>query len=464
MNAGVRLSDGPLARQPALIAGLVLFVIVAAVTWPYAISFGDEVGYLGQSKLLLAGRIAPIPDAPGIFHLGPHGVWLSKYPLFVPLVLAPLSVLCPRAIFGIGLVSLVALAVLAARALQRWKADPALALLFAAHPTLIIISRTAMPDTWLAAATFAAWWFDESGRRRLGAVMMALVVLIKPTGLLISGALVAGAALRAAIDGARVAAIARRIAPAVVGAASGMVVVGALNWVHWRNLWYTYKVMNESLGYPPFALSFVRTSGVTHLLSLLLVPPGLLCGAWGLWRQRAFGPFLVVIGLLGMMSVYFFVDTGRSRLETLVLAQRLVLPASAFLLLGYCALLSAALRRLRLAALARPLLAVAAPALAFAIGWQHRHWQRPMHEALLGAERIAEEQHAVTLGSSHSALKAAMMYSGPVTVAHTRGSHPPVVLCNLVGASYRHSDTASCDLPGYEVAESHDSFRVLVTH
>jgi hypothetical protein len=462
MTASVRRSDGLLASPPTLIAGLALVVVVAAVTWPYAISFGDEMGYLGQSKLLLSGKIAPNPDSPGIFHLGPHGVWLSKYPLFVPIVLAPLSASCPRAIFAIGLVSLLALVVLAARALERWRADPALALLFAAHPTFIIISRTAMPDTWLAAAAVAAWWFDDTGRRRLGALMLALVVLIKPTGLVISTALIAGVALRTALDGAGIATIVRRIGPAVAGAVSGMVMVAALNWLHWRNLWYTYKVMNEQLGYPPFALSFVRTSGVTHLLSLLLVPPGLLIGAWGLWRRRQLGPLLVVLGLLTMMSVYFFVDTGRSRVETLVLAQRLVLPASAFLLLGYCALLSDALQRLRVAALVRPLLAVAAPAVAFAIGWQHRHWQLPMHEALLGAERIAAEKHATTLGSSHSALKAAIMYSGPVTLAGAGGSRPPVVLCNVMGSSYRYHYTASCDLPGYDVRETHDSFRVLV--
>jgi hypothetical protein len=452
----------PRASQRALIVGLVAFVAASAVTWPYAISFGDEIGYLGQSQLLLAGRISPLPDSPGVFHLGPGGVKLSQYPLFVPLVLTPILAVAPRMIFALGLVSVVAMVVLAAKALRSWGGEPALGLLFAVHPTFVLIARTAMPDTWLTAAALGAWWFGKSGRRALAGTMMALMVLLKPTGVLIAGALVAGEVVGDWFARRRPAAIARRVAPAAAGIAAGSALAAALNWIHWHNLRYTYSVTYDALGYPAFSLAYLRTSGVAYLLSLLLVPPGLLFGAWGLWRRRLFGPLFVVGGLCAMMAVYFFVDTGRSWAETAILTQRLVLPASGFLLLGLCVLISPALRRLRVDVLARPLLAVAIPAVALAVGLQHRSWQRPMHEALLGAERIAAEKHVAVLGSSHSALKAALMHRGPVTIASARGSHPPVVLCSLMGASYRQTYQASCDLPGYDVRESHDSFRVLV--
>jgi hypothetical protein len=105
---------------------------------------------------------------------------------------------------------------------------------------------------------------------------------------------------------------------------------------------------------------------------------------------------------------------------------------------------------------------VAAPAIALFIGLQHRAWQRPMHEALLGAERIAAERGDSTLGSTGSALKVALMHRGPVTVAGLGLAPPAVVLCSLNDGSYRHSGATRCDLPGYDVREAHGPFQILV--
>jgi hypothetical protein len=452
------------AARRALVVGLVASVAVTAWLWPYAVSFSDEVGYLGQAQLLRSARIDPLPDSPGSFYPGPGGISYSKYPLFVPLIIAPFQALCPRAIFALGLCSLVVIALVTAEVLRRRGGEPSLALLVLLHPTFVIIARTAMPDTWLAAAAVAAWWFGERGRRGLTVAATALVVLLKPPGIVVAGALVAGVAARAYLDRESPEAVLRRVAPGAAGLAVGLAVVGVLNWVHWRHLGYTYKVGHGGMTVPTFSLGYLRTSGVTQLVSLLLVPPGLLAGAWGLWRHRMLGPLFVVAGVFGLMSVYFFVDTGRSWPETLIMAQRLMLPASAFLLMGCGLLLSATLRRRPGAAvLVRPVLAVAAPALALAIGWQHHAWQRPMHEALVAAERAAAEKGVTVLGTSPSAMKVAMMHRGPVVLAFARGgSRPPVVLCSLVAGSYRQATATSCDLPGYETRESHDAFRVLV--
>ena len=445
-----------------LALGLAGFVLVSLLTWPYALSFGDEVGYLGQSQLLMVGRIAPSLDSPGVYFKGPDGAWLSQYPLFVPLLLIPFLSVEPRAIFAIGLFASVAMALLASKALRRLGAEPSLGLLFLIHPTFVLIARTAMPDIWLAAAALAGWWFGSMGRRALAAVLMAVIVLLKPTGIAIAAALVAGEALGAWKERTSLGGIARRVAPSVAGIAAGWIVVAALNWIQWRHVRYSYSNTYQLMTYASFAPRYLRTSGVTYLLSIALVPPGLFLGAWGLWRRRLYGPLFVVAGLLAMMSVYFFVDSGRSWPETLIMAQRLVLPASAFLLLGFCVVLSEALGRLRLQGPARPILALLAPAVALAIGLQHRGWQRSGHEALLRAERIAAEKHADVLGSSQSALKASLMHRGRVTIPSVNGDHPPVVLCNLLGASYRQTYTTSCDLAGYEVREADESFRILV--
>jgi hypothetical protein len=47
------------------------------------------------------------------------------------------------------------------------------------------------------------------------------------------------------------------------------------------------------------------------------------------------------------MCFYFFVDHGRTKIETLVLAPRLLLPAVAFLLVGYAEMAAGLAARFR---------------------------------------------------------------------------------------------------------------------
>jgi hypothetical protein len=256
------------------------------------------------------------------------------------------------------------------------------------------------------------------------------------------------------------------LAPALAGSIVGAMVVASLNVLSWGHVRYPYDVMHAEMKIPIFSFRYLLSSGVAQVLSIALVPPGLIVGAWGLWRRRQLGPLLVVIGMLAMMSVYFFFDYGRSWWETLVLTQRLVLPASAFLLVGVGVLLSPLLARLRAAGFIRGGLAVAGPAMALAIGWQQRAWQRPMHEALVAAESIAGKREVVALGTTYSAAKVALLHDGPVSLlpAAGNGVDPPVALCSVGGGSYREHYATSCNLQGYEARQAFGAMRVLVSN
>ena len=148
--------------------------------------------------------------------------------------------------------------------------------------------------------------------------------------------------------------------------------------------------------------------------------------------------------LSGLMSFYFFVDSGRSRQETLVLTQRLILPASAFLLLGYADLVAAIADRLHIQTIVRWATVVLSPTLVLLISLRHHVWQAPMHDALEAADQVVSETGQRVLGTTVSAMKVALLHNGPVVLSDPSRQDPRVVLCNTVDLSYRASSAVSC--------------------
>ena len=71
-------------------------------------------------------------------------------------------------------------------------AEPVWALLVLAHPTVVIIARTVMVDLLLAALAVGAWYALACRRLVTAAALFALIVVAKPTGILIALALAAG--------------------------------------------------------------------------------------------------------------------------------------------------------------------------------------------------------------------------------------------------------------------------------
>ena len=443
-------------------AAVSLWLFAMLATWPVGLSFGDEVGYLGQARLFLEGRVRPTPDVPGIWSKTPAGL-IPRYPPLLPLLIAPAFAITPRAIFGVAAAAAVALAWIASRVLKSWNRDPLWGLLVLAHPTIIILSRTVMADVLITTFTVAAWWSLKHGRRALTIALLAATVAIKPTGIVIAAALLAGEALSLHLAAhSSVRQLLRRLSPGVVGFALGVILTGTLNLLANGSLSFGYGDRERGLTY--FSPKYLADTGVAHLKSLLLCPPLVLIGAWPFWRRRDFGPLLVIAIMILMMSVYFFVDWGRSWLETVILSQRLILPAIGFLLIGYAACLDDLVSRPVLRGFATMALMVVPMVMAIAIGSRHLRWQRPMRVAVTTAAQLSASHGDSELGLTLTALKAGLLHRGRTTMVGAKKVNPPrVVLCGTANDSYRTGDfTWPCKVVGYRVAQSLAGYEILV--
>jgi hypothetical protein len=458
LSAGYRL----------LAAGMLLWTLALAARWPLALSFGDEVGYVGQAKLFLEGKVRPGPDSAGVWAEMPAGLQ-AKYPLLGGLLLVPLFAAHPRFVFLASVVSALAIAWVAGRALAVWGRSPAWGLVVLLHPTVTLLARTAMTDLPLAALTVGAWWSMRRERPAAAAVLLAIAVALKANGLVLGLALVGGEGLRVWRELlARDRRALLRVGAGAVGVGAGLALSMALSWLASGKLWFSYGY--GFLKTPPFWYGHFPTTAPHHVRTLLLLPPLLAAGVWPFWRRRELGPVLVIAGLTGMMCFYYFVDTGRSWAETLVLSPRLILPAVAFLLIGWAELLAALVAaRPRLRA-GRPLAAalVAVPALlALAISVRHRRWQEPEGEALAAASRLVAARGEHELGLTAESCKIALLYPGRTPAlregAPPVAARPGVVLCGTRSWSYRTGDVATpCNFPGYAVESERDGFQLLV--
>jgi hypothetical protein len=454
------------------LVGVALWVAVIAVTWPRALSFGDEVGYVGRTKLMLRGHLSYVPDSPGVWVPTDRGL-VGKYPLFQSLLLAPFAAVWPRAMFALGVVEAVILALIARAILRSWGKSPLWALLVLAHPTIVILARTTMADLGQATATVGAWWALRRGRGLATVAWLAILMALKPTGAVLALGVVAGEALssRAALL-ARDPATWRRLAWGVAGGVAGFGVVLACNFIANGRAWFDYT--HSPTGAPPFELRDFPLVAPKHAASVLLMPPLLALGALAYWRRRELAPLVVSAGFFAMMCVYYYVDFGVNAFETLVLAPRLLLPVIAFLLVGYAGLLADLAARfggtppaaegttpaprawLAAALLVMPLSVVGGVSL------RHARYQRDMGIVRDVASAVADAHGEGTLGLTPNATKAGLLHEGPTTLYDPERARPAAVFCSEVSASHRASEApTSCQLPGYHAINARGGFFAL---
>lgn len=444
-----------------LFTGCLLWCLGLAATWPGALSFQDEIGYVGQVRALLEGQLRPLAELPGIWFPTAEG-WIAKYPLPPALLLLPAFLVSPRAVFALAALAALWVTWTGSRALRDWDIDPRWSLLLLAHPTFVLMSRTTMPDLPLAAFAVASWWALRNERRGLAALWLCVTVSIKATGILLAAPLVAGEALRLWLAERSPRAALRCAVPAA-GLLAGLLLTGLSNLLQTGDLAYGYSVAYAHRGIEPFAVGYLASSGKWHLASLLLLPPGLIFGLAPWWKRREWGVVAAIGLLLAVMAFYFYVDAGRTTLETLAIAQRLVLPAVAFLLLGYAALLARLLRSRRATRRLVFALALAAPAMSLGVGTLHARWQQPMIEARHDAETVLSRAGGGTLGLTYSAFKSGLLTRERVRWVQYTREPLPVILCSTEVPVYRRlSPPINCDFDGYRPAARSGTYVILV--
>jgi hypothetical protein len=437
-------------------AGVALWLGIMVVNWPMALSFGDEVGYVGQTKLILQGRIAPTAADPGVWHASPHGL-IPKYPLLLAFVLAPFFAISPALVFLPAMLAAIGLAWVAGLILQSWGRWGLLALM---DPTVVLLSRTAMADIALGTLALATWYAFQRRAFWWVVLLAAATMAIKTTGVVSIGMILLGESyscwrggralpLRQAL---------RPVTPLALGMILGGVVVVGLNLIANGTIHSSYR----ETGAQAFQLGFLRTSGLAHAKAFLLCPPLLIIGAWPFWQRRnqegggGFSALAVIAATTVMMSVYFFVDWGVGPIDTLVLSRRLMMPVIVFLLVGYADLLARLASKLSLTRPA-PLALIFLPAfVALAIGLKHLQWQRPRAHALARAQAWTHSKDSHELGITTWAQKIGLLYPGRTTFLFRGGPRPEIALCGTSDASYRNGagNKQVCALEGYRAVES----------
>ncbi len=451
--------------------GLGLWVAILALTWPRALSFGDEVGYVARAKLLLEGHLGYVAHSPGVWLPTPHGP-VGKYPLLFSLLVAPLFAIAPGATFTLSVGATVVLTWTARSIMKAWGKSPLWALLVLAHPTIVILARTVMADIPQAAAAVAAWWALKRGRATATVAWLALLVALKATGPVLAFGIVAGEAISShhALR-ARDAATWRRLAWGAVGGVLGLVLLVALNELATGKAWFAYD--HSMLSTPPFWLGYLPERAPVHVMTLLLEPPLLLAGAWSYWRRRELAPLLLGGGFLALMCVYFFVDTGASRVESIVLSPRLILPVVAFLLIGYGAWLDDVIAHfakggadaasgLRAPTAVAAALVVIPLVVAAGVSLRHARFQRAMGDIRAVASARARAVAGNTLGVTENACKAGVLHDGPTTLFDPATNATAVVFCSVSSASHRvDQGSHSCAIPGYRTVAEAGGFYAL---
>jgi hypothetical protein len=243
----------------------------------------------------------------------------------------------------------------------------------------------------------------------------------------------------------------------------GVAATAALNYVATGSLWYGYA--RQNVGTSLFSPAHIPHALPLHVIGLLACPPLLILGAIPLWRRRALGPLFVAIGLIAAMGCYFFVDRGRSLVETVVLAPRLILPAVAILIIGYGDLLAGLAARAGFKERLVNAVLVAVPVVVCVVlASRHHAWQRSPAAALAAAESVAMLQDPPELGLRGGAFKAGMLFRGKtIGVEANTGPRPAVVLCGEASASYRDPGASfRCQLPGYDDRPLASGFHLLV--
>jgi hypothetical protein len=449
-----------------LLIGVTAWMAVMILYWPSGPSFQDDVGYFGQVKILLQGRVLPFPSDPGVWVSATDGRLLPQYPLLHSLLLLPFVGVTPRAAFLVGTAAAIACCLIASRVLKFWGRNPVWGLLLAAHPTVIIIARTVMADMPLSAFALGAWWALRRQRRIPTIILFAAMFAIKPTGIILGFALAGGEGLRLlpAIR-SRDRLVIKPLITIALAVATGFALTFMMNEIATGHLWFAYDQRFRQLGISPFSLHNVPRIGLVHLRTLLLFPPLLILGVYPFWCRREWGPLFVIFGLGALMCTYFFVDYGTNWIESMILAPRLVLPIVSFLLVGYADLLASLALRLRDGTpWAGAVLVVATTAMALGISARHHRWQAPMAEALAAATRASHDVGARELGVTTDAVKAGILFSGSVRTVDGAEGGSEVVLCSTRAGSYRQQSESrySCALPGYHSYRDLGDYRVLI--
>ncbi len=314
-----------------VLASLLLFGIYLA--YPCAVTIEDEVYYLGHAHAISHGRLIPSVADP-YPDISAAGRVRIKYPSGWPMLLAPAMRYSPHLALAMnGLFHLLSMGVFALL-LKRRKLSMGYSFLYLLQPGLLLYSRTAVAEGATLFLILSGLWAVEARRYFWAGAILGLALSVRLSAFVVGGTLAAALIFQALLR--------RRPWGEPISYLGGYCLTAGLAPL---NYWLTQGTFWPRVYLTPGTASFAPELFGSHLLFyvaiLSLLYPGMLLGFFkntGLERT-------VVLAVILFQSLYFFVDTGRLWFETLVIGQRLVLPAVVILLLGYAEWLEEIRRR-----------------------------------------------------------------------------------------------------------------------
>lgn len=330
----------------------------------------DEVGFINEGYVLAHGATSAegagfdsLPDfiEVGGVHLGWRNPGRSL--LIVPFLLVGGY----RAIFVSGLVLHLALIFVGGGIMEEQCVNPLWIFLIAAHPTLVLYSRTVMGDT--GAALFLLLAFQRLTQRNPSGVQVGLFVGLAVLMRYHSAIVIPTAAPLLAKEQRR-------------QFLFSSVAVGMLA-VLWDECLFGSLLPPAHPGF--FSLSFVWAHSLQYAASLMLLwPLSLVALAFRSPVRRAVLAF--VLPFLCLFIPYYWMDSGNNWVESLVLQQRLIQPIIPILVVQYAIVLNNMVKRLggRQSGLVMRMTAVVGCLLVFTVNRVH---QRHLQE-LVGERRL----------------------------------------------------------------------------
>jgi hypothetical protein len=339
------------AARPELLAAIVA-ALLYLIWYPPTFGIIDESTYLSTAYVYRAGTIHA--DVAGVASIGgveSGGHTVAKFAPLWPLVLAPFTAAGWRGAFAANLLLYLAGFVLFARlvrgaGLPRWTA-----LLYLAHPTLLVYARTLMSDVAAGVPVLAAWLLWRRGGRGAAAgagFLLGVSVLVRYTNVI----LVVLFVIAAGVDAARHAAGARRrIGPLLLGGTPPAIVLAVYDQIAFGTWWRGsagYRDDRAGIGMSGQFGWQVLGSGLEHYVTaLLVVLPLLLLGVL-LYRGRDRVMLrIVTLGFTLFFCFYYYRDRGEGFLATAVVGQRFLIPVLPLYLLAYAEVLDRAVRAAR---------------------------------------------------------------------------------------------------------------------
>ncbi|WP_309710335.1 hypothetical protein [Armatimonas sp.] len=313
----------------------ILYVVLALLFWPPVTTTMDESAYLNFAYVLRQGTFySDVAHVTTTMYIAVGEHFTIKFPPGMSLYLAGLSFIGWPFVMGANVLVHLTTFFVVGRLLRSVGASALFALLFLFHPTAVIYSRTLMSDSLGGLAMALAFLAYLKERPLLAGLVLGTSALIKTANILMLPLMVLGVLIDLLLLWwpCNFKELLVRVRPAI------LLVLGALPGAC---IAYFYQKMVQEGGWAKyggpgqFSLSYFKQHLPFYLLATGTIFPGmaaapLLYRGGGAWVLR-----LPILGVILFYSMFYYLDSTNSKLESFIIGQRFLLVILPLFIVAY---------------------------------------------------------------------------------------------------------------------------------